>query len=660
MDFFGHQDAARKRTKLLVVLYVLAVFLIISSISLLITVVFVYGKHSSDNEYYAEFKPFTVDMLWRPEMTLPIAGILLILIALGTVWKLFALRAGGAVVAQTLGGQLIQPNTTDPAQRRLLNIVEEMALASGMSVPPVYLLNQENGINAFAAGFTTSDAVIGVTKGCMELLTRSELQGVIAHEFSHILNGDMRLNIRLIGVLHGIVLIATTGYVLIRLTSRSYSRRYSSKKGGDPRAALFIIGAILYVLGYIGVFFGKLIKSAVSRQREYLADASAVQFTRDNSGISRALAKIGGLVYGSKLESSHAEEASHMFFSNGLSSGFVALLSTHPPLQDRIIRLDPSFKGEFPILDPSTSMAMDENESLSQFAGHAGGQIASDKTALTNSGTELSLNADSVKASIGNPSAEHLEYIQSVLSKTPEQLRNATHEPFSAGALVYTLLLDDSKKVRDRQLQGIGKLCEPHILQQVLRFEPDVDSLDYNCKLPLVDMCVPALKELSPEQFAEFEKCVQELIKADKSLSLFEYAVAHSVMSNLEWAFGKKKIRDQVTSLNSCKAELCLVLSTLSWLDTRASQTASAAFNAGKKLLGVDIQLMDKGSSDIKQLDAALAYLAGAEIRIREKIVEACIAVMLCDQVVTKSEAEILRAVCASLHCPIPPFVVTN
>src|SRR5690606_28971990 len=252
-------------------------------------------------------------------------------------------RQGGSVVAGLLGGLPVNPATDDPDERRLVNVVEEMAIASGVPVPAIYVLPGEESINAFAAGYGVHDAAVAVTRGALKHLTRDELQGVIAHEFSHILNGDMRLNIRLIGLLHGLLLLALIGRVLLRSGGRSRGRR--KEKGGSVQVALIGLGLVL--LGYIGVFFGKLIKAAASRQREYLADAAAVQFTRNPEGIAGALKKIGALGAGSRIVHPRAEELSHLYFASGLRSSFAGLFATHPPLVERIRRIDPSFSGDF-------------------------------------------------------------------------------------------------------------------------------------------------------------------------------------------------------------------------------------------------------------------------------------------------------------------------
>ena len=343
-DFFQQQDAARRGTTRLVVLFSLAVLAIVVSVELLLAATMGFlGRDPETNE-------IDWTTVADPRLLLLAVGGTLLVVGGGSLYKIAQLRGGGRVIAEELGGRLVDGSTSDPVERRLLNVVEEMAIASGTSTPPVYIMDGETGINAFAAGFAPQDAVIGVTRGAATTLDRDELQGVIAHEFSHILNGDMRLNIRLMGLLHGIFLIGMIGYFILRMSfySGAGGGRSRDSKGALPILAL---GAGLAIVGFAGTFFGNLIKAAVSRQREFLADSSAVQFTRHPGGIAGALKKIGGFVTGSKVENPNAPQASHMFFGRA-TSGFSAMFSTHPPLGERIRRIDPSWDGEFPELPP--------------------------------------------------------------------------------------------------------------------------------------------------------------------------------------------------------------------------------------------------------------------------------------------------------------------
>jgi len=329
MEFFANQDKARKRTKVLVIYFVIAVACIIASVYFANLLIFYGAQLQNPGALSPEL------ILWRPLLFLYSVLGTIGVVGLGSLYKTATLAKGGSIVAELLGGQLVELNTPDPDERQLRNVIEEMAIAAGVPVPRIYVLDGEKGINAFAAGHAPGDAVIGVTRGCMTLLDRDELQGVIGHEFSHILNGDMRLNLRVMGLLYGILCLAVIGQMLI----------YSRGRGGKGKNPLVLLGLALIVIGAIGVFFGRLIQAAISRQREFLADASSVQFTRNPAGLSGALQKIGGV--GSRVESANAGEASHMFFGNGLGKPFLGMLATHPPLKDRIRAIDPGWDGQF-------------------------------------------------------------------------------------------------------------------------------------------------------------------------------------------------------------------------------------------------------------------------------------------------------------------------
>ena len=335
MNFFEHQQRARQRTTLAVLLFILATLAIVAATNL---VVLGFVAFLSTDPYlppagYAGWigaHPRAI--LWTSLITVG-------LVAGASLYRMATLSRGGSAVAQSLGGTLIDAGTRDPLRRQLINVVEETAIAAGVPVPQVYVLESEGGINAFAAGFSTSDAAIAVTRGTLEALTRDELQGVIAHEFSHILNGDMRLNMRLIGVSFGILVIALTGRMILRGLSHT---RSSSDRGGQALLLGLAAGVTLVAVGYIGVLFTRLIKAAVSRHREFLADASAVQFTRNPHGIAGALKKIAVSPLRATLTSAESEEIGHMLIAErrGL---FDALFASHPPILDRIRTLEPSF-----------------------------------------------------------------------------------------------------------------------------------------------------------------------------------------------------------------------------------------------------------------------------------------------------------------------------
>ena len=341
IDFFARQDHARRQTVRLVVLFAISVAVIIAAVYAIALLVTQGGGNAHGRHPAAPIN------LWDPPLLLAVALGTIVVVAVGSLYKVSELASGGEVVAHMMGGRLVDPQTTDPAERRLLNLVEEMSLASGVPVLPVYVMDNEPSINAFAAGFRPADAVVAVSRGCLQHLTREELQGVLGHEFSHVLNGDMRLNLRLIGIVYGILVLSTIGYFVMRSAGWAGSSRDSDDRRGDNRAAMFFIGLALFILGYLGVLLGNIIKAAISRQREFLADASSVQFTRNPAGLAGALKKIGGLAEGSRIKDPHASEISHMFFGDAFAGSIFNLFATHPPLDERIRLLDPNFDGNY-------------------------------------------------------------------------------------------------------------------------------------------------------------------------------------------------------------------------------------------------------------------------------------------------------------------------
>src|SRR5436853_6240032 len=192
MNFFEHQELARRSSKRLIVLFVLAVIAVVIAVNVVGSLVYLSATSHRG--------PFGAAAQLPRGFFLTNTAIVLLLIGGGTWFELSRLSAGGEVVAQMAGGRVIDPATRDLLERRLVNVVEEMALASGIPVPRVFVLDNEATINAFAAGNSVNDAVVAVTRGTLTRLTADELQGVIGHEFSHILNGDMRVNLRLNGV----------------------------------------------------------------------------------------------------------------------------------------------------------------------------------------------------------------------------------------------------------------------------------------------------------------------------------------------------------------------------------------------------------------------------------------------------------------------------
>lgn len=626
MNFFEHQDKARRSTSLLVLLFLIGLLLLIGLTAALLLLLV------NGGELPGVHRPFYPED-WR--LVLVVALGVLLVVALGSLFRHLQLAAGGRVVAESLGGLLIQPDTQNPQERQLLNLVEEMAIASGMPVPPVYLL-QDSAINAFAAGYSLQDAVIGVTQGALEQLNREELQGVIAHEFSHIHNGDMRLNLRLVALLHGILVIALAGRLLLHATGRSTSR----SKDDKGRAALLLLAVGLIILGYVGLLFGKLIKAAVSRQREFLADASAVQFTRNPDGIAGALQKIAGYPAHSQLHAEQAEDFSHLFFSNALTHSFTNLLATHPPLEKRIQRLQPG-RGSKRFSPSQTSRSP---------AGNTAGFAAQPAVATA---TYLQQVVDAWQ----EPDPQQLQQARQRLQAIPETLRDAAHEAWSARAVIYGLLLDDDPALREKQLQGLVEQALPDTFQQLQRLLPAFALLPAASRLALAETCIPALKQMTQEQTARFNQCMQWLIRADQRISLNEWCLVRLLQYHLRETDRSREHRNLADS----SLALSQLLSLMAHTGQTDSKQASQAFAAAcRELDRQDLQLLPRDALSYQALDQSLQELLQLKPLQKPRLLKALARCIETPGQLNQQQLDLFHLIGAALNCPLPPLAITN
>jgi Zn-dependent protease with chaperone function len=655
MDFFARQEKARKKTKWLVIYFILAVVAMI--IAIYITALLIFSGVQSHRHYYNEEQPQFA--LWNPQLFLGVALGTLAVILIGSSYKTMALASGGSAVSEMMGARLVSPNTNDPDERKLLNVVEEMAIASGVPVPQVYVMDDEDGINAFAAGHKPGDATITVTRGCMKILSRDELQGVVGHEFSHILNGDMRLNLRLMGIIFGILCLAIIGRVLLQ------TRGGGRGRGQNP---LPLLGLVLLLIGYIGVFFGRLIQAAVSRQREFLADASSVQFTRNPEGITGALKKIGGLgETGSRLGHAHAEELSHMFFGNGVSEPFIGLLETHPPLAERIRVFDPNFDGKFPSVrydgrdQPPEEISESKRQPMPNLFGTmVGGAI------LASGDAEKPpvIRSRSVMPNLGNPTPLHLKYAGQLRDSLPETIKATAREPLDAVALIYAMLLSSDPTLRNTQLAELAKRVPQPIYEKTTALFPDVSKAAAHTHLPVINLALGALRHLNAGQFEQFSQTLQWLIESNGEIELFEFVLQKIVLRNLAPQFSK--VRPPVVQYYSLKPLLpdcAVVLSALANVSSSDAVEIQKAFATGTPYLRSpdgDLTLLPGAQCGVNQVDTALSRLAQAVTTIRKNLIEACIHTVAADGVIQESEAELLRAIADTLDCPIPPFLVDD
>jgi len=645
MNFFESQDRVRKHTFQLVLLFSLAVIALIIMVNLLVMGVFGY----INSEQMQDGRTLLQQMDWQTFAAVS-AGVAVVVLV-GSLYKIMALSAGGKVVAEALGGQLIPQNTKDLKQRKLLNVVEEMAIASGTPPPPVYLLADEPGINAFAAGFSPRDAVIGVTQGTIDHLSREQLQGVIAHEFSHIFNGDMRLNIRLMGVLNGILILGIIGYYL--LYSASFSRR--GRSSGKNAGAILALAIGLMVIGFVGTFFGGLIKAAVSRQREYLADASAVQFTRNPDGIAGALKRIGGLEFGSKVENPGAPEVSHAFFAQGVSGFMQGLAATHPPLAKRILRIDPQWDGKFDASDktdsPQEAGEADKKETMTR-------EALANKVATVVTGAAMVDVANAINQ-IGNPKPETINHARSLLAELSMVIKEAAREPYGARAVIYSLVLDPGQVVRGRQLAHLQAHADPDVLVLTHKLLAEMDGLDVKFRLPIIDIAIPALKQLSLDQYQAFRDNLVALIDMDARVDLLEWSLQKILFNHLDGQFFKPtRTKIRYSQLEQLKQEIELILSILAYAGQQDYNEIDAAFSAATKTLEISgLQLMPKDKISLAELDRALQKLAMLTPLVKPQLLKACAASVLRDQKISPVEVELLRAFSDVLGCPMPLIV---
>ncbi len=617
MDFFHHQDTARQRTGLLVMLFTLAVLAITGLVSVISIGIY----------FYFTGEPLTTQSIIS-YCLLSFVGVLLV-VSISSFIRLSELNAnGGRGVAESIGGKLISTDTSNAKHRQLLNVVEEMSIASGIPVPPVYVMAEEHGINAFAAGMSIDDAVIGVTQGALDAFSRDELQGVIAHEFSHILNGDMRLNTRLIGALFGITCIAHFGHLIL---DNSNSTRHVSRSSSDSNkgfAVIILIAIVCLVLGWLGTLFGNMIKAAISRQREFLADASAVQFTRNDQGIAGALKKIGSNVQGSTLNTKASDEMSHMMFGQSKLSGFSSLFATHPPLDERIRRIEPNWDGIYAQHSHAQSTALD-NEQVSGFAvggGSPASQSASPSEQLSETGKQL-------------------------ISQLPPELVDIAREPYSARFIAFALIFDGS----DIQREMI-KSYVPLASQSTLLPWLDYD-LPLHLRFPLLELALPALKSLSEAQKISLCKVLRELSETDNQYSLAEWCVINLLEKQLLASFGFIK---QHKTLKQLEESVFWLLRELAWVSHSQADKAQRAYHCALAHLGFPEVKLEPANSNWHLSRAALELLLQLKPKDRRMFVKACRLAIESDGEITVAEGELYRVIACFLEVPEPPLTVSG
>ncbi len=650
MNFFEHQEAARRSSRVLIALFVLAVIAIVIAVNAALAAIYfgTLAPHGAWVRY-----GFSALPNYFFETT---SVVVLLMIVGGTVQQILDLRAGGEAVAQMVGARAIDPATRDPLERRLLNVIEEMSLASGIPAPRAYVLDGENGINAFAAGLHTSDAIVTVTRGALTRLNRDELQGVMGHEFSHILNGDIGLNVRLIGVLQGLLLLALFGRFL---TAIGNPRGRPRDSGGS---ILVVIGLTVLAIGYIGVFFGRLIKASVSRQREFLADASSVQFTRNPDGIGGALRKIGGLgaEAGGAVQHIHAETLSHMFMapvSVSLASG---LLASHPPLLERLRRIygravEYLPADELPIEPEPPQPPLPPLQYEPVMPSSAAAALLSPVSGAVGAADAPVRTPTALHASIGKASAETVSFGANLSARVDGLgLRSALADATQAQLLVLSMLLDTQAQIRARQLAAAVEHFGSSAAPQIEQFARIIGNLPPGWRLPLLDLSMPVLRTLAPPQRQVLLRLAHELIVADGRVTLAEFLLFSVLKRRLEPAVAVNG-PGRALQLDEVGKEASVVMSLIACV--RVPQDPQHAFDAGKAVFPGAGPRVAQDALSLAQVSAAFDRLALLAPLQKPIIIKACVAIAFIDGSSHWKAASCLRTLCAALDSPLPPQV---
>lgn len=677
MDFYAHQAAARSHSRWLVIAFLASLL----AVGVALDIVIFTALSVRDARYdggllgpiaYATLHPFEAILT-----TLVVVAIL----GLASAYKSLELRGGGGVVARSLGGVRVDRDTTDLKRKRLLNIVEEMSIASGVPMPEVYILEQEAAINAFAAGHTPANAAVTVTQGALDALNREQLQGVIGHEFSHILNGDMRLNIQLMGWVFGLFVVALIGRMILNSSSFvSRDRRNSNVQ--------LIFGLAVLVLGYIGLFFGRLLQAAVSRQRERLADASGVQFTRNPQGLKEALVKIAIAPDGSVLRAANAEQAAHMFFAEGLSRAF----ATHPPIFERIRELDPQFsQRDLQQLAQEMSKQGPEEAAVADAAPRAArqGDLATQMTQLGSAGIPgaavlagaagapgAGVSAAAARAvggaaiptpaaadvamQVGQPQTVHIEQAKALRLAIPPELRTFAESSGHAQAIVLALLLSRDAAVRARQLESLQGSLGANNTTVVQQAAALTDGLAPLLRLPVFQQIFPGLRRVPVPQRKALARIANDLIAADARMDVFEFCLSKLLETLLNDEMDARAPHGNL-SLDSAQNEIAVLFATLARIGAEDDSAARMAYEAGMATV-LPMRRPDYRSSAqwAQELGDALPRLDDLHPFAKKAVVEGLVKTVANDDVMTVEEAELLRAVCALMHCPLPPLVAAG
>ena len=647
MDFFEQQARAKRRTAWLVLVYALFVAGIVAAVHGVVSVaigIALADQAGAGDDVALAF----AQVVANPRVLLGSVGAISAIIGVATLVKTAQLAQGGPAVAQALDGREVLQATHDLRERRLLNIVEEMAIASGVTMPRVYVLDAEPGVNAFAAGYASKDAAIAVTRGTLDLLNRDELQAVVGHEFSHILNGDMRLNIRMIGVLFGILCISLIGSLLFRggVQILRFSGRSRRKKDNGAAAALGMMafGGAIWALGSLGVLCSRLIQAMVSRQREYLADSSSVQFTRNPDGMAAALKIIGAATHGSRIGNPRAAEVSHMLFATGVRH---SLFATHPPLEDRIRAIDPSFDGDFAearqTVNRRLAMRLSQTDAdeegelhrgilyriLDEAAGAAGAPVPFESPPPPSSATGGGVSTPPPPA----PQGDWLD----------ADARDAIRTAEGAEACYFGALLAAAPETRQTQISLVAERRGEPLAQAAAVWRERLAALDGRCRRTTCEIAVNTLRPQERRELETLADVADRLVAADGQIDPFEFAMTRMFRARLLPDVKAARRAEAIP-----REQAGYVLQVLAAFGTPDREQAAAAWRAGAAKLAafVDLDgLKDRAPNDLVRFEGALQALQRLPPVAKRAFMEACQAVAGFDGALNETEENFLFAI---------------
>jgi len=636
MDFYKEQENSKKKSALLLLIFIISICVVVFFVGMFFIAidVFVYEEGTKSFNLTPSY------ILQNARLNVIISSFLSIFIVIvyGASKKFDELERGGYVIANELGGRLLFGESASSKEKTLINVADEMSLAAGVGSVPIYIIENKH-INAFVAGTTYDNAVLSVTRGAVELLNRDELQGVIAHEFSHIFNGDMKLNNFASGCISGILYIFIIGTELFFPLQFTATKHFS---GITPKDVLRIFvypltmsaGIALMLLGVVGVACAAFMQFALNRQREYLADASAVQFTRYPQGIANALKKIG--MYGDTLNNLRAGCYEHIFFSSHSS----------PSVGKRIKKIEPHWDGEF----IETRDKQDEIFSRKKIhpltmsikaltVAHILGQI-------TNSG-------------VINDRA--LKHAKEVLNSIPDNVKQNAQNPLGAEFIIYTLLLDKNHESRKLQCIAIaGKLFkdlkhQDTAVKMLMDMYESIGFLEPVAYLDIIHICASTLKNISANQYAVFRKQVNELILHDEHVSVFEWCVRYIVLYPLDMAFGLRKTPlDIHTHIGALKNELEILLSALSYIQFKDDANGRDIFERVKKQGGITaLKYIPYSEFSPERFEKVVDEIQNSKPMVRRKILELCIFALNGDGEINNRDIAVIHALGEVLHLPL-------